>query len=542
MIAEWLMKAMSNLVITHVLSLLLLAGFNYYIRLHARKTILMIQYMILSLGPFLWILGKILKTTSPSLGLRWAFVMVQYFGMALLGPAFLVFCLTYLRKRKPGIPILLMFYLPSIILYLMVLANPLHYRFYRVFTYYRDSFGPVFYALKYWIYTCTGLGFIMLLVSMFRFHKKQATLGFLFILAAAAPLIGSFYYPNLGNRYSGLRFDIVPLCFNITFLMFGIAVFRYDFLDIPPLARRKLLDELDEGVLISDTPGRIFYRNNASVFLAAPENHRDVKTAEFSLPGKRHRDFLRLETMVDVTEVNRRKTEIEKRTAAVKTLTAEVEEKIRQEKEALFLQQRAAAAREVHDILGHSLTLFIARLEALKFINSPEEWNRKFGEARKLLSGWGDALDRSLNAEAGETEPETVLLSRWLSPLVQSCGIGRQRIVVELVIKGTEKMMSLEQVRNVYAAVRESLTNSLRHGGADHVLVSLSFDDECTVLIMDNGSGCTRVIEGNGLEGIRRRMEALGGAADFISGEGEGFISRLLVPRGDESNPVSDSR
>lgn len=535
MIAEWLMKAMSNLVISHVLSLMLLAGFNYYIYLHARKTTLMGQYMILSSGPFMWILGKILKTVAPVIGLRWTFVMLQYFGMALLGPAFVIFCLTCLRKRKPDLPLLLGFYLPSVVLYLLILTNPLHHRFYTVFTFYRDSFGPVFYALKYWMYACTGLGFSILLISMFRFREKESALSFLFILAAAVPLIGSFYYPNLGNQYSGLRFDIVPLCFNITFIIFGIAVFRYDFLDIPPIARRQLLDALDEGIRISDNRGSVLYRNKAAVFLTDPQYRRDIKRVVFSLSGKRHRDPLSLETAVDVTEAHRRKTEIRRRTDAVKALTAEVEDKIQQEKEALFLQQRTLAARELHDLLGHSLTLFIARLEALRFVVDPDEWNRKFTEARGLLSGWKETLDQSLEPE--HNEPAEVFLSRWLRPLVQSCGHDRQ-LAVELVVKGRERPMNLDQVRNIYAAVREGLTNSLRHGGADHVLVSLSFGEDCTVLIMDNGSGCDEIIEGNGLEGMQRRMEALGGTVRFTAGEGEGFISRLWIPLGDPGHSV----
>ncbi|MBN2049990.1 MAG: hypothetical protein JW760_06050 [Spirochaetales bacterium] len=525
MIADWLMGVMSNLVMSHLISLLLLVGLNYYIWLQAGRTVLMKSYLALSLGPFLWIVGKLFKTVAPTIGLRWTFIMVQYLGMSILGPAFVVFCLTYLLKRRPSSFLLTALFLPTTILYLLVLTNPLHHWFYPVFTFYRDSFGPVFYILKYVLYGCTASGFVLLVIALFKHRRKHVIQSILFILAALVPLAGSFYYPNLGNKFSNLRFDIIPLCFNATFLFFGIAVFRYDFLDISPIARRQVLDALEEGVRIRDAGGIVLYSNRSADDAFSSEHNGQYRIGEYTIPGKHHGPSLSMELLIDVSAENQRKNSIKERTDILRRLAQEEEESIRQEREILFMRQRNFAAQEIHDILGHSLTLFIARLEALKILDESGDLPRKLEEAFSRFSRWKDDLSSTLSEKPHFEETESVLLSEWLNLLIQPC----KDIVctVELIIRGTEKPLRVDTVRQVFAAVRESLTNSLRHGRADHVVISVSFDTQCRIVIMDNGIGCGNVQEGNGLDGIRKRLESLKGTVAFASSRDEGFISRL---------------
>lgn len=527
MIADWLMEAMSNLVMSHLLSLLLLVGLNYYIYLKARRTPLLTGYLLLSSGPFLWILGKLLKTVAPSLWLRWSFIMIQYLGMSILGPAFVIFCLVYLRNRMPSLPFILGIVFPSTVLYILVLTNPLHHWFYPVFTFYRDSFGPVFYLLKYEIFICTGIGFFILLFALLRSRNKQAVQSILFILAAAVPLIGSFYYPSLGNLYSGLRFDIVPLCFNLTFLFFGLAVFRYDFLDIPPIARRQVLDALVEGIGIRDGRGRVLYENRAAE-AAWSKPGRYFNHREHALQGKSNGQALSLKVTLDITEAKERRRKIRRKTRTIRKLEARERENIRQERELLFLHQRNRAAREIHDLMGHSLTLFIARLEALRLLGNPAGVYPDVKEAFSQFSRWKYELRATMSDTADAAGSAKVLLSEWIENLVAPC--KDTVCAVDLISRGIEVPMGIDTVRQVFAAVRESLTNSLRHGRATRILISIHFDTDCRVLVMDNGLGCPGIQEGNGLEGIRMRFDSLGGNAGFSSSPEEGFISRFSFP------------
>ena len=531
MIAEWLMKAFSNMVISHIFSLLLMVGFNYYIYLRAEKTPLMISYMILSAGPFLWILGKLLKTVSPVIGLRWSFIMVQYLGMSIIGPAFFIFCLTYFLGHRIKNRFLILCYLPASILYLLILTNPLHHQFYPVFTFYRDSFGPVFYMLKIEIYLFLGLGFLFLILAVLRHRKKQIFQSILFMLASIVPLVGSFYYPSLGARFSGLRFDIVPLCFNITFLFFGIAVFRYDFLNISAVAHRQLLHALKEEISILDSRGRRVYRNLSADFLTDKIEKKSLKRSVFRIPGRFHGSFLDVESIIDISAETERKEEIKRRTDMISALTISIEEKISQEREILFIQQKNQAAQELHDILGHSLTVFIAQMEAIKLLDDSAKRKDQYKKISKQFNQGKIDLESALESRLEKEVPEYMLLSRQLQPLIRSC--DTENFLAELVVKGSEPSLSIETVRNIHAIVRESLTNSLRHGQADYVLVSLTFTGNLKILIMDNGKGCDVITEETGLEGVRKRSELLGASVRFTSTPGEGFYTHLTVTLSD---------
>lgn len=79
-------------------------------------------------------------------------------------------------------------------------------------------------------------------------------------------------------------------------------------------------------------------------------------------------------------------------------------------------------------------------------------------------------------------------------------------------------------------AVREAVTNILRHAGAHRVDVELAADqDGLRLQIVDDGRGGANA-DGNGLSGMRERMLALGGSLDVDSAPGGGTRLTLRVP------------
>jgi len=532
MIAEWLMKVISNMVISHALSLLLLVCFDFYIVLHAERTPLFRSYIMLTAGPFFWLFGKIIKIVAPDLWLRWTGIIMQYLGVGIIGPAFFIFCYIFMTGKKiPGAGALWIS-LPSAILFLLIAFNPLHHLFYLTFTLYRDSFGPVFYANQYLIYAFLAAGGVFLAWGMITKdlkHKKQILL---FILAAAVPLAASFYYPQLGGRFTGLRFDITPIAFNITFLFFGIAAFRYDFLGIPSIAHAQVLAEMPEGIVVRDEKGGLLYANRMGKGKAAllsgntgrsglSHRGRRYNLKSDSLQSSRHKEGLTVCRLLDVTNLTEKREEIQKRTTRLKELTREIKLKISQEEETLYTQERARAAQELHDILGHSLTLLISQMEATRLDPSPKSQKTRMKRMKAILKEGREDLKRSLAAEGNREGERDFLLSRQLQELIERAGTDGKEI--ELAVQGEEQPVPSETARNVHAVVREAVTNSFRHGKADHIAVILSFKECLKVLIMDNGLGCSTIREGNGLTGMRNRAKKLGGSLAFSSHPGEGF-------------------
>ena len=84
--------------------------------------------------------------------------------------------------------------------------------------------------------------------------------------------------------------------------------------------------------------------------------------------------------------------------------------------------------------------------------------------------------------------------------------------------------------------VRELLTNAMRHSHADAVRINIHVESDTYLRLVyeDNGVGSPLVREGLGIQGIRRRTEALGGTL-AISGH-DGFVVRIVIPL--DTDPV----
>ena len=77
------------------------------------------------------------------------------------------------------------------------------------------------------------------------------------------------------------------------------------------------------------------------------------------------------------------------------------------------------------------------------------------------------------------------------------------------------------------------MTNAIRYSSADKIDIIMKFlDDRLELYIFDNGKGCGEIKENNGLSGIRRRIEKIGGTVKFSSVEGDGFTTMIKIPIG----------
>ncbi|TVQ29021.1 MAG: hypothetical protein EA382_00760, partial [Spirochaetaceae bacterium] len=80
------------------------------------------------------------------------------------------------------------------------------------------------------------------------------------------------------------------------------------------------------------------------------------------------------------------------------------------------------------------------------------------------------------------------------------------------------------------AAVRELLTNAARHSRARSISIAIESGSRVRLFYRDDGVGASRIREGLGLSGLRRRIESLGGTA-AVSGH-DGFAVRCVIPLG----------
>jgi two-component system, NarL family, sensor histidine kinase DesK len=171
--------------------------------------------------------------------------------------------------------------------------------------------------------------------------------------------------------------------------------------------------------------------------------------------------------------------------------------------------ERERIARDLHDVLGHTLSVVVLKSElAGKLMGSDAERARhEIAEVEHIAR---QALSEVREAVRGyRTEGIAAEIARARRTL-EAAGVRLdwQGETVTLV-PAHESVLSL--------VLREAVTNILRHAGATSCELQLATDNQGTSLsVRDNGHGAIRN-EGNGIRGMRERVEALGGRLDIDS-------------------------
>lgn len=223
----------------------------------------------------------------------------------------------------------------------------------------------------------------------------------------------------------------------------------------------------------------------------------------------------------------------------------EREEKLRRELEAANEQLRAAAAqteelattrernrlaREIHDGVGHYLTVVKTQLDAAAALvaTDPARARDNVEKAAKLTAEALDDVRRSVG---------TLRTDAKRPPL---CDAVKQLAAhaephATIAVEGTPRPLSSSIEHALFRAVQEGLTNIRKHARATQALISLDFTDPQRVRLelADNGigqNGSTPPHSGFGLTGLRERIELLGGTVEAANRLEGGFTLRVEVP------------
>ena len=194
----------------------------------------------------------------------------------------------------------------------------------------------------------------------------------------------------------------------------------------------------------------------------------------------------------------------------------------------LLEQERNRIAQQVHDTAGHTLTMIqsylkLARIEAGK--DDQETVKTYLEEAGTLTAKGIRELRESINMLRQEAEYE--LVTQGVTQLANQV----REIPVEVTVRGEDGNRYSHLSKVIYDTVRESITNTLKYASASKMDIIVRFrETEVEVVIADDGKGCEMIYYNNGLKGIRERIRAAGGTVQFVSGVGEGFMTRVKLP------------
>ncbi|WP_233625019.1 sensor histidine kinase [Actinoplanes sp. ATCC 53533] len=196
-------------------------------------------------------------------------------------------------------------------------------------------------------------------------------------------------------------------------------------------------------------------------------------------------------------------------------------------------RERARIARDMHDILGHAVSLMVVQAEAGPVVvrRDPERAIATFDSIADAGRDAMDQLRRTLDVLKEEREPRTPRLTvDDLPELVrQVAGAGLE---VGYEVAGEPRRLPPDCGVAAYRITQEALTNVVKHAGASRADVRLSWQEESLVIeIQDDGRGAAAgpPSGGNGLTGIRERAAACGGAAS-AGPAARGFAVRAWLP------------
>jgi len=211
-----------------------------------------------------------------------------------------------------------------------------------------------------------------------------------------------------------------------------------------------------------------------------------------------------------------------------------------QAEELATTQERNRLAREIHDSLGHYLTVANVQIQAAGALLDKDP-----ARARAALERAGGLTQEGLAAvrRSVSTLRESPLGRRTLPEAIAALAAETQAvgIVAELAVDGPPRPLPPRVELTLFRAAQEGLTNVRKHAHASRADLCLDYRDPAavTLTVSDNGpgrgapagdGGSGDAPDGFGLLGLRERARQLGGRVETATAPGAGFTLTVVLP------------
>jgi diguanylate cyclase (GGDEF)-like protein/PAS domain S-box-containing protein len=248
---------------------MILSGVSWRFRRQTRA-VLFFTPMMLMLA--LWQTASIFASLSREEDTIVFWVNTFFTAVILSAPLFLAFAMQYAGHEKwvSGLHLLALFIIPVISI-LLTWTNPFHHWMFRDFDYRID--GILLYIERYeygwyfWIHTifCYALVLIgMILIAQkaarsYHVYRRQAMI----LMLGVTPGVAATVVDALG-LYPLIRYDISPIGFALAGVFFFVSINRTHFLNVVPIARDMLIENIGDGMLVLNEDGQIVDINPAA--------------------------------------------------------------------------------------------------------------------------------------------------------------------------------------------------------------------------------------------------------------------------------------
>lgn len=192
-------------------------------------------------------------------------------------------------------------------------------------------------------------------------------------------------------------------------------------------------------------------------------------------------------------------------------------------------KERNRLAREIHDTLGHALTGIITGIEACTALMdvAPEATKIQLSAIAEVARQGVTDVRRSVKAlrpDALEKFDLANAISRTINEMCTAANVE-----IEYICEARLDCFTEDEEDMIYRIIQESITNSIRHGKADYIWITIQRElDMLKICIRDNGIGCAEIQKGFGLHHMEERLNMLNGSLSY-SGT-NGFVVEAVIP------------
>jgi signal transduction histidine kinase len=218
------------------------------------------------------------------------------------------------------------------------------------------------------------------------------------------------------------------------------------------------------------------------------------------------------------------------RAAAAEAHAAELERDHEQRTQAAAATERRRIARELHDVIAHSVSVMTVQAGAARMqlpdhpdravppLMAVEETGRQaLAELRRLLGILRENDAPALAPQPGLTDLPTLAEA-----------IARAGVEVEVSVEGQPRRVPASLNLTAYRIVQEALTNTLKHAGPARASVVIHYDpDALRLKITDDGQASATTTDGSGM---RERVNLFGGQLEAGPGGDGGYTVTVRLP------------
>jgi signal transduction histidine kinase len=216
----------------------------------------------------------------------------------------------------------------------------------------------------------------------------------------------------------------------------------------------------------------------------------------------------------------------------------------RLEEEQLESSERAVAAerqriaRELHDVIAHSVSVMTVQAGAVRRLLHPDQERER--EALETVEATGREALTEMRRLVGLLREQGAMPEFAPQPGLDRIdslleGVRAAGLPVELEVAGAPRQLAPGVDLAAYRVVQEALTNALKYAGPAHAWVSVSWgDDELRLEVANDGRGDgDGVGGGHGLAGMGERVSLYGGEIESGPRDGGGYVVRAWLPLGE---------